>query len=66
MQKSVDWYCNEIENVIGIQYLDDRGIWKWHSKNMAAGVFDTNVVPGQGYQLAVAGITKINYIFVGR
>jgi hypothetical protein len=65
-QRSVDWFCNELENVIGIQYLDNRGTWKMHSKDMSPGVFDTTVVPSYGYQLAVIGTTKIYYIFIGR
>jgi hypothetical protein len=65
-ERAIDWYCNELENVMGMQYMDDRGVWKWHSKTMPAGVFDTNVDVGSGFQLAVISTTKVHYIYVGR
>jgi hypothetical protein len=60
---SVDWYCNEIQYVVGINYFnDDCKMWFWHSKRMPKGAYDIDVVIAVGYQISTEGSTKYSFI----
>ena len=62
--QSVDWYCDAIPNVVGMNYyslLDQR--WMWHKTIMYQGAYDTNVVMAVGYQISTTANTK--YCFTG-
>ncbi len=60
---SVDWYCDEIQNVVGINHFsNDYKIWIWHSKRMPKGVYDIDVVMGEGYQISTNSATKYSFI----
>jgi hypothetical protein len=60
---SVDWYCDEMENVVGINYFNySYKIWLWHSKRMPKGVYDVEVVIAEGYQISTDFATKFSFI----
>ncbi|UCE37928.1 MAG: VWA domain-containing protein [Thermoplasmata archaeon] len=62
--QSVNWYCQNIENTVGINYyIYSEYRWGWHSTRMLEGVYDVDVVMGEGYQISTSGQTK--FIFVG-
>jgi hypothetical protein len=61
---SVDWYCDNIQNTRGINYLiysEQR--WVWHRINMPGGIYDTAIVFAEGYQISSTAVTK--YVFIG-
>jgi hypothetical protein len=62
---TVDWYCDNIQNTRGINYvLYSEQRWVWHRVNMPGGIFDTMIVLAEGYQISTTAATK--YIFIGR
>jgi hypothetical protein len=63
--QSIDWYCNQIQNSIGMNYFiesDER--WGWHSIVMPLGAFDPDLIMGEGYQVSTSGASQ--YTFIGR
>lgn len=61
---TADWYCSEIEDVVGINYLaDSNGRWSWHSERMEKGAYDPEIVMTKGYQISTVSQTK--YTFIG-
>jgi hypothetical protein len=61
---SADWYCDNIQDAIGINYfIESQQRWEWHSITMPEGVFDPLMTVGYGYQISVSMNT--GYIFIG-
>jgi hypothetical protein len=62
--KTADWYCDNIQNTVGINYFiyaEQR--WSWHRINMPAGIYDTLIEIAEGYQISTSNFTK--YTFIG-
>jgi hypothetical protein len=60
---SLDWYCDGIPDTVGMAYMV-MDVWKFHSVEMPAGVYDTDVMQGDGYQISV-GVIATGYTFIG-
>jgi parallel beta-helix repeat protein len=60
---SLDWYCSEISDVVGMAYLVFE-VWKFHAKEMPEEVYDVEVLQSEGYQISVDGTTT-RFTFVG-
>jgi hypothetical protein len=61
---TADWYCSEIDDVVGINYLaDSNGRWSWHSERMEKGAYDPEIVMTKGYRISTIMQTK--YTFIG-
>ncbi len=59
----IDWFCDAIPNVVGMNYynlLEKRLIW--HKTLMSQGAYDTNVVMAEGYQISTTANTKYSFI----
>ncbi len=61
--RTLDWYCDNIPNVVGMAYLTFE-VWKFHAKVMPEGVYDTEILQGEGYQISFSG-SAIRYAFIG-
>jgi hypothetical protein len=63
--ETADWWCDNINDVVGINYLfnSTTGAWGWHSQRMPQGAFDPILVMAEGYQVSTSSSTK--YSFVG-
>jgi hypothetical protein len=60
---SADWYCEEIQNVVGINYFNiPYKIWVWHSKRMPMGVYDVDILMAEGYQISTNSQTRFSFI----
>jgi hypothetical protein len=63
--ETVDWYCDQIDNVVGINYfIYSNQRWGWHSTRMGAGAYDPVLVMTEGYQISTSGSTKFTFIGV--
>ncbi|UCE37779.1 MAG: hypothetical protein JSW00_00600 [Thermoplasmata archaeon] len=61
---SIDWYCDEISDNLGMNYfINSEQRWNWHKTIMPKGAYDTDVVMSEGYQISTTDNTK--YSFVG-
>ena len=60
---SLDWYCDNIPNVVGIVHLM-KGYWRLHAREMPEGVYDAEALQSEGYQISVSG-SATTYTFVG-
>ncbi len=61
--RTADWYCDNIENTVGINYFDELyQIWSWHSTRMPANAFDPTLDRGQGYQISTSAATKFSFV----
>ncbi len=60
---SLDWYCDQISNVVGIAHMM-KGYWKLHAREMPENVYDADALQGEGYQISVDGATT-THTFVG-
>lgn len=61
---SVNWYCNGITDVLGMNYhMHSEQRWFWHKTIMPEGAYDVDVVMAEGYQISTLAKTK--YSFVG-
>ena len=60
---SLDWYCDNIPNVVGTAYVTSE-MWKFHAREMPEGVYDVEVLQGEGYQISFNGNTT-GHTFVG-
>lgn len=60
---SLDWYCDETSNVVGLAYMT-LGVWKFHAREMPEGVYDADALQGEGYQISVDG-NSTRFTFVG-
>ncbi|UCE37260.1 MAG: right-handed parallel beta-helix repeat-containing protein [Thermoplasmata archaeon] len=62
--QTVDWYCDNIPDTVGINYFDHNGQrWAWHATRMPEGTYDTVLEMTEGYQISTSDTTK--YIFIG-
>ncbi len=60
---SLDWYCDNIPNVVGIIYLM-KGYWRLHAREMPEGVYDFEATQSEGYQISFSGSTT-RFTFIG-
>ena len=60
---SLDWYCDNIPNVVGMIHLME-GYWRLHAIEMPEGVYDADALQGEGYQISVDG-NSTRFTFVG-
>jgi uncharacterized protein YegL len=62
--QSADWYCNDINNSVGINYhIYNEQRWSWHATRMPAGAYDPVLEMAAGYQLSTSDETR--YVFIG-
>ncbi len=63
--KTVDEYCDDIQNTVGINFYDEsENRWIWHRYNMPTGVYDDIMRYTYGYQISTS--TSMEYYFIGR
>lgn len=62
--RSVDWYCDNIPNVVGI-VLMMQGVWEFHAKEMPEGAYDAPVQQSIGYQISVSESELGKFTFIG-
>ena len=62
LTKGVDELCDMINEIVGMSYITN-GIWKFHTKEMPAGIYDTLIEQSRGYQISTSEATY--YLFVG-
>jgi uncharacterized protein YegL len=61
---SADWYCDNIQDSVGINYFAyGNQRWSWHRNNMAEGVYDSSIMMSRGYQISTSAETR--FIFSG-
>ena len=60
---TLHWYCDAIPDVTGMAYMIS-GLWKYHAKAMPLGVYDVDVLQGEGYQISIDGPSS-NLTLVG-
>ena len=60
---SLDWYSDNIPNVVGIIHLV-KGYWRLHARDMPEGVYDAEVFQAEGLQVSIGGPTT-TYTFIG-
>lgn len=60
---SLDWYSDNIPDVVGLAYVTFE-MWKLHAREMPEGVYDVEVLQGEGYQISFNGNTA-RHTFVG-
>jgi parallel beta-helix repeat protein len=60
---SLDWYCDSISDVVGMAYMIQE-LWKYHSKEMPAEVYDVDVVQSEGYQIST-DVGQSFFTFIG-
>ncbi|UCG68202.1 MAG: right-handed parallel beta-helix repeat-containing protein, partial [Thermoplasmata archaeon] len=63
--ETADYYCDQMDNVIGINYfvyLEQR--WGWHSTRMPQGAYDPMLEMTEGYQISTSNATKFTFIGV--
>ena len=59
---SLDWYCDNIPNIVGIIHLMKR-MWRLHAIEMPEGVYDADALQGEGYQISTDSVAR--FIFIG-
>ncbi|MCK5291757.1 MAG: hypothetical protein KAR39_07055 [Thermoplasmata archaeon] len=60
---TLDWYCDAIPDVAGMAHMIFE-LWKYHAKEMPQGVYDMDVLQGEGYQISINGPSS-KFTFVG-
>jgi len=60
---TLDWYCDAIPDVAGMAYMIFE-LWKYHGKEMPQGVYDVDVLQGEGYQISIDSPSS-KFTFVG-
>jgi uncharacterized protein YegL len=62
---TLDWYCDNMDDVIGINYYINAELrWGWHKTEMPQGAYDPVLDITYGYQLSTNSANK--YTFIGR
>jgi PKD repeat protein len=62
-KRSADWYCENIPEVVGINYFDyGLQLWMWHSNRMPKGAFDPQIEMTTGYQISTSSNTRFTFI----
>jgi hypothetical protein len=60
---STDWYCDAIEDTWGMNYYNITGQrWMWHKSIMQEGIYDSDVVMCEGYQVSTISPTKFSFV----
>jgi len=59
---TIDEICDMSEHIVGIAYLIG-GVWKFHSREMPASVYDSVFVQSLGYQ--ISSENEVRLIFIG-
>lgn len=59
---SIDELCDMNEDVVGIAYLIN-GVWKFHSREMPASVYNSVFLQGQGFQ--ISNENDVQLVFIG-
>ncbi|UCG70592.1 MAG: hypothetical protein JSV09_06125, partial [Thermoplasmata archaeon] len=60
---SADWFCDNIDNTIGINFfLHSAQRWGWHSTRMVKGAYDPMIRMCFGYQLSTNSQTKFSFV----
>jgi hypothetical protein len=62
-EKSVDWYCDEIPDTLGMNYyniMEQR--WMWHKTIMPRDAYDIDMVMAEGYQISTTATTRYSFI----
>ncbi|UCG70529.1 MAG: VCBS repeat-containing protein [Thermoplasmata archaeon] len=61
---SLDWYCDDIPNTVGINYyIENEKRWCWHSYRMPEGAYDPDMIMSEGYQLST--FEEVRYAYIG-
>ncbi|UCG68940.1 MAG: lamin tail domain-containing protein [Thermoplasmata archaeon] len=62
--RNADYFCENIDNTIGINYFiySSYPRWGWHSTRMSAGAYDPVLVMGEAYQICTITTTKFSFI----
>jgi hypothetical protein len=61
--QTANWYCDNIENVVGINYfIYPTQRWSWHSARMSSGAYDPILEMSEGYQMSTSNTTKFTFI----
>jgi hypothetical protein len=61
--ESVDWYCDAIDDIWGMNYYNTaEQRWIWHKTVMPSGIYDEDVEMGRGYQISTSVATKYSFI----
>ncbi|MFQ6060171.1 MAG: hypothetical protein ACE5KV_02600 [Thermoplasmata archaeon] len=55
---------SELESVVGVAYFARR-LWKFHAKQMPAGVYDVWIAQGEAYQISIDSSGPVRVEFVG-
>jgi hypothetical protein len=65
LTKTVDAYCDDIPNTVGINYyIESEQRWGWHRFNMPLNAYDEVLGYTKGYQLSSSALT--DYYYIGR
>jgi parallel beta-helix repeat protein len=59
----LDWYCDHVPSIVGMAYLKSE-MWIFHANEMPVGVYDVEVLQGEGFQISFTGPTT-RFTFVG-
>ncbi|MEE9116382.1 MAG: hypothetical protein V3U09_05730, partial [Thermoplasmata archaeon] len=62
IQISIDELCDMNEEVVGMAYLI-KGVWKFHSREMPASVYNSVFLQGQGFQ--ISNENDVQLVFIG-
>ncbi len=63
INQTVDWYCDNIPDTVGINYYNSNvQRWSWHSARMPEGAYDPIMVMTRGYQISTSNDTKFSFI----
>jgi hypothetical protein len=63
-QRTLDNLCDLQSNVVGMSYVV-QDVWKFHSIEMPAGVYDSDVHLGVGFQISIESQTTTSWTFIG-
>ncbi len=62
---TMDWYCDAIDNTWGMNYYNvAEQRWMWHKTIMPEGIYDVDVMMGEGYQVSTTSATKFTFVGV--
>jgi hypothetical protein len=62
--QTLDWYCDDINFTVGINYhIYNEQRWGWHATRMPVGAYDPVLEMASGYQLSTSDETR--YVFIG-
>jgi hypothetical protein len=58
----IDELCDMVSEIVGMSYIVSS-VWKFHAKEMPAGIYDILIEQSSGYQISTTGATY--FLFVG-